>query len=73
MTSLEKYRDEVKKQIALGVDFTESVWTIDAFYFADIAKRYGYRRSKTSYFGPGRAFYECLQRVYNQMKKRGEI
>lgn len=73
MTSLEKYRDEVKTQINKGIDFNKSVWLSDASYFAELAKKYGYRRPKNAYFGPGRCFYQLLQRVYNQMKERGEL
>ena len=73
MTTLEKYRDEVKTQISKGIDFNTSVWHADPSYFAEIVKKYRYRRSKTAYFGPGRSFYQLLQRVYNQMKERGEL
>ena len=73
MTQKERYGEEVKNQIAKGIDFNMSVWNSDASYFEEIAKRYHYKRSKTSYFGTGRSFYELLQRVYNRMKKDGDI
>ena len=76
MTTLEKYRDEVKAQIKKGVNFEKDPFTVSlstASELAEVAKKYGYRRPRSSYFGTGKAFYLCLQRVYNQMKQRGEL
>lgn len=76
MTSLEKYRDEVKNQIKNGVNFEKGVFEISLSLkseLSDTAKKYGYRRPKTAYCGTGGSFYLCLQKVYNQMKARGEI
>ena len=76
MTTLEKYRDEVKKQVNNGTDFEKNVFAVSLSTCSELAKvaaKYGYRRPRSSYFGTGKAFYLCLQRVYNQMKQRGEL
>jgi hypothetical protein len=76
MTTLEKYQDEVRKQIAQGLDFSESVFGISLStksYLAERAKVYGYRKPKTSYFALGGSFYLLLQKVYNTMKKKGML
>lgn len=73
MKSLDKYRDEIKAQIANGVNFEKDVWQTDPYYFAEIAAKYRYQRPKNAYFGRGRCFYMLLQRVYKQLKARGEI
>lgn len=76
MTSLEKYRNEVKAQIKNGVNFEKDPFSVSlstASELAEVAKKYGYRRPKNSYFGPGKSFFLCLKRVYNQMKERGEL
>lgn len=73
MTTKEKYQDEVKNQISKGVNFEKDVFLTDRSYFANLAKKYGYRKPKNSYFALGGSFYLCLQRVYNRMKKDGNI
>jgi hypothetical protein len=76
MSTKEKYCDEVRNQIAKGVDFEKGVFEISLSLkseLADVAKKYHYKRSKTAYCGVGGSFYLLLQRVYNQMRKEGEI
>ena len=76
MTSLEKYRDEVKAQIKNGVNFEKGVFEISLSLKSELnerAKKYRYQRPKNAYCGRGGCFYLCLQKVYNQMKARGEI
>ena len=76
MTTFEKYCDEVKNQIAKGVDFEKSAFEISLSTkseLAEVSKKYHYRKPKNSYFGVGGSFFNCLQRVYNQMKQKGII
>lgn len=76
MTTLEKYQDEVRKQISQDLDFNQDVFEVSIStreYLAMRAKMYGYRKPKTSYFGLGGSFYLLLQKVYNTMKKKGML
>lgn len=76
MTTLEKYQDEVRKQISQDLDFNQDVFEVSIStreYLAERAKVYGYRKPKTSYFGLGGSFYLLLQKVYNTMKKKGML
>ena len=76
MTTKERYSDEVRNQIAKGVDFSKGVFEISLSTkseLAEVAKKYHYKRSKTAYCGVGGSFYLLLKRVYEQMKSAGEI
>ena len=76
MKLIEKYRDEVLNQIKNGYNFEKDPLqnrSEETRHFAELAKKYRYRRSKTAYYCTGNAFYYCLQKVYYQMKARGEI
>ena len=76
MTTLEKYKDEVRKQISQGLDFSESVFGVSISTKAELAERakvYGYRKPKNAYCGTGGCFYLTLKRVYETMKKKGML
>lgn len=76
MKPIEKYCDEVRNQMAKGVNFEKGVFEISLSLkseLSDVAKKYHYKRSKTAYCGLGGSFYLCLQKVYNQMKREGKI
>ncbi|MCR5270574.1 MAG: hypothetical protein K6D91_06105 [Prevotella sp.] len=67
---MEKYCEEVRNQIAKGIDFEKDAFELPLSVkseLAEVAKKYGYRKPKDSYFGLGGSFYCCLQRVYKRM------
>lgn len=76
MTTLEKYQDEVRKQISQDLDFNQDVFEVSIStreYLAERAKVYGYRKPKNAYCGTGGCFYLTLKRVYETMKKKGML
>jgi hypothetical protein len=66
------YFDAIRELQEKGVNFEKDVFTLsssDRSQLDEAARKYGYRRPKTSYFARGGAFFLCLQRLYNRKNK----
>ena len=66
------YKDAVVEMQAKGITFNKNPFELsnsETSILRDVAAKYGYRRSKYSYLSTGRAFYECLKKVYNKINK----
>lgn len=71
-----KYEILVKSLINDGEDLTKEFQILsysELTKFSDLAKVWGYKRSKFAYHSTGSCFYVLLQRVYNRMKSEGKI
>lgn len=69
MTSLEKYKDLLIDLVEKGVNFDQDVFLRNSgnnwgFDWAELAKKYGYRKPKGGYFATGGHFYMLLRRVF---------
>lgn len=59
----------IAELIAKGIDFNLSAFDLhntELTMLADYAKECKYKRSKTSYFGPGGSFFLHLQKIYKK-------
>lgn len=68
----EIYFEAIRELKAKGVNFGKDVFALsssDRSQLDEAARKYGYKRPKTSYFARGGAFFLCLQRLYNRTNK----